>query len=155
MIRRLGPWLLMALVAGTALAIGVTGERGPTTEAERARAIADEVKCPTCQGLSAAESDAKAARAIRTEITDRLRAGESPDDIRAFLVSRYGDDILLRPSATGISGLVWAIPVAGFVAAVAGLAAAFARWRRRSGDVAVSDADRRLVDDALAGTTPR
>lgn len=148
--RRLLPWVVMAVVAGTALMIGVTGERGAATETERVRAIASEVRCPTCQGLSAAESDAKAARAIRQEITERLRAGESPGEIRAFLVSRYGEDILLRPPASGISGLVWAAPVAALVAAVAGLVAAFARWRRRAGALGVASVeDRRLVKQAL------
>lgn len=142
------PWLVMAVVAGTALAVGVTGDRGPTTQAERATAIASEVRCPTCQGLSAAESNAAAARAIREDISERLRAGESPAQIRAFLVSRYGEDILLRPPASGISGLVWALPVALLVGAGAGLAAAFRRWRRALGGP-VTEADRRRVEEAL------
>ena len=149
--RRVAPWLLMAIIAGTALMIGVTGERGAATEAERVRAIANEVRCPTCQGLSAAESDAKAARAIREEITERLRSGESAGEIRAYLVSRYGSDILLRPPASGISGLVWALPVAALVAALAGLVAAFRRWRRQLGAAQASDDDRRRVQEALRG----
>lgn len=147
--RRLLPWVSMAVIIATSLAFAMSGDREGATEADRVRHIASEVRCPTCQGLSAAESDAKAAEAIRDEIRDRLRDGESASAIRAYLVSRYGDDILLRPPGTGIGGLVWALPVGALVIALAALIAAFARWRRRSTGVHASEGDRRLVDEAL------
>src|SRR5688572_19459293 len=100
----------MGCVLVAALAVGAFGSSGPQSEADRVRAIASTVRCPTCRGLSAAESDAKAAVAVRAEITRRVRAGESGQQIRAFLVSRYGPDIVLTPEGSGLSMLVWAIP---------------------------------------------
>jgi cytochrome c-type biogenesis protein CcmH len=141
-------WIVMMIVVVVALAIGATGDRAPQTEAERVRAIASGVKCPTCQGLSAAESDAIAAQAVRDAIREGIRAGQSDEEIRGFLVSRFGDSVLLKPKASGISALVWVLPVAGLVLAVAGLAAAFRRWRRQQ-PATPSEADRDLVDAAL------
>lgn len=143
-------WLAMAAALVAALAVGAGGDKAPRTEAERVRAVASEVRCPTCRGLSAADSDAKAAQAIRDEIRTRLRAGQSAGAIRSYLVSRYGKEILLRPGGRGVAGLVWVLPVAAVVVAVAALAAAFRRWRTPAGPAPVSPGDRALVAEALA-----
>jgi cytochrome c-type biogenesis protein CcmH len=141
-------WALMALVLVVSLAVGVTGQRAARTESDRVQSIASGVRCPTCRSLSAAESDAKAAQAVRDEIRTRVRAGQSDAQIRGFLASRYGKDILLKPEATGLAGLVWAIPVALGIAALAGLVAAFRRWKREA-MVEPSADDRALVEEAL------
>lgn len=138
----------MGLVLAVALTVGARGESGPRSDAQRAHDIATEIRCPTCKGLSAADSDAPAAQAIRDDILRRVQAGESGDEIRAYLVSRYKQEVLLKPEGDGVAGLVWALPVAAVVVAVAGMALAFRRWRARP-DVAVSAADRAMVDDAL------
>lgn len=141
-------WVAMAFVAVVALGIGVTDARAPRTEAGHVTAIASEIRCPTCASLSAAESDAAAAHAVRDEIRTRLRRGESDAEIRSFLASRYGQEILLKPDATGIAGLVWILPVAGGVIAAAGLVVTFRRRRARPLGTA-SDADRALVEQAM------
>ncbi|MBV9933953.1 MAG: cytochrome c-type biogenesis protein CcmH, partial [Actinobacteria bacterium] len=82
-----------------------------------------------CRELSVAESDARAAQAIRAEILRRVKAGQSPSTIRAFLVSRYGPDILLKPQGKGVAALVWVLPVVAFLIALTGLIFAFRRWR--------------------------
>jgi cytochrome c-type biogenesis protein CcmH len=137
-------WLVMGLIVVAALFIGGRGDGTPATAAERTERIARTVRCPTCEGLSVAESDAPASRAIRDDIARRIDEGQRDGDVRAFLVSRYGRDILLKPESRGVAGLVWALPVAGAVLAVAGLVAAFRRWGRR---VALdpTDGDRVLV----------
>ena len=142
-------WAAMALVLVAAFAVGVTDSRAPRTEADRVTAIAQEVRCPTCQSLSAAESDAAAAQAVRDEIRTRLRAGEDEDRILAFLASRYGNDILLRPESSGVAGLVWVLPVAAVLLALGGLAWAMRRAREERTDAAPSSSDRELVEDAL------
>ena len=140
--------MAVVLVAGLAMAAG--GPAGPATEDERVATIADKVRCPTCRGLSAADSDAPAATAIRDEVRRRLREGQSEGVILGFLESTYGADIRLEPEAEGIGVLVWALPVAAGGVVVAGLAVMFARRRRRRRDGArVSDADRALVEEAL------
>ena len=142
-------WIVMGLIVAVALFIGATGDRSPQTEAERVRAIASGVKCPTCQGLSAAESDAIAAQAVRDAIREGIRDGRTDEEIRAFLVSRFSDDILLKPKATGISALVWALPVAAIVVAAGALVATFRRWKREQDVADPTDEDRALVESAL------
>ena len=68
--------------------------------------------------------------------------------IKAFLVSRFGKDILLKPDAGGFGGLVWALPVVALLCGAAGLGFAFIRWRSRA-RVAATPADRALVEEAL------
>lgn len=147
MTRRLS-WIVLSLVAVLALAVGATGDRTPRTESERIQALAGEVRCPTCQNLSAAESTAKAAQAVRDEIRTRVRRGESNDQIRAFLASRYTEEIILKPETRGVTGLVWVIPILGGVAVLAGLVVTFRRWKRES-LADVSDADRARVEAAM------
>ncbi len=123
-------WAALVVVLLGALWIGVAGDRAPTTESGRVKEIAAEIRCPTCAGLSAAESDAAAAQAVRDEIRTRLRAGQDQAQIEEYFVGRFGPSILLRPEGTGVAGLVWALPVAAGLAAGAGLVFAFRRWRR-------------------------
>ncbi|MEY2567476.1 MAG: cytochrome c-type biosis protein CcmH [Actinomycetota bacterium] len=129
--RRWLPWLALVVVVVVALAVGASGSTGGTSAAARSSRLAKEVRCPTCRGLSAAESDAKAAQAVRAEIRSRVDSGQSDAQIRAYLASRYGDDILLRPQGSGVAGLVWALPVVVLVCGAAGLAVAFRRWKVR------------------------
>jgi cytochrome c-type biogenesis protein CcmH len=116
--------------------------------AQRVSHVANQVRCPTCRELSAAESDAKAAVAIRAEIRRRVVAGQSDAQIRAFLASRYGRDILLRPPASGVAGLVWVLPVVAVICGFVFLAAAFRRWKDRV-PMHATDADRAIVEQAL------
>lgn len=142
------PWLLMMVVLVIALVIGAHGRSGPQTQAQRVKHIASEIRCPTCRNQSAAESDAAAAKAVRDEITRRVKAGESDGTIVSFLVSRYGSDILLKPESSGVASLVWILPVVAVAVALTALAIAFRRWRARPG-VEVSAADRELVEREL------
>ncbi|MGI8810750.1 MAG: cytochrome c-type biogenesis protein [Acidimicrobiales bacterium] len=147
MSRRL-TWALLGLVLVVALAVGSRGESGPPTEDQRVGRITSVVRCPTCRGLSAAQSDAPSAESIRDEVRRRVQAGETDAQVKGYLVSRYGEDILLRPKAEGVGLLVWALPLAGVTAAVGGLVVVLGRRRVRPGP-RVSDADKALVDEAL------
>jgi cytochrome c-type biogenesis protein CcmH len=145
---RFAPWAAIAVLLVVSLGVASRGRSGPPTDAQRVSHLTSEIRCPTCRGLSAAESDAPPARAIRDEVLRRVRAGETDSQIRGYVVSRYGNDILLKPEATGVAGLVWALPVVAVVCAVGGLAFAFRRWRpARAGTVSREDAA--LVDKAL------
>lgn len=146
--RQLLPWLVMGVLLVTAFAVSTRGDSRPETTQARVNRVASEVRCPTCRQLSAAESDAPAAEAVRVAIAKRVAQGQSDSEIRAFLVRAYGKDILLKPGGSGVAGLVWALPVAAFVCALAGLAFAFRRWHRA--EAGPSADDRALVDRALA-----
>ncbi len=140
-------WALLALVLTGALVAG-RGDSGQQSDGQRAHGIATEIRCPTCRGLSAADSDAPAAQAIRDDILRRVQAGQTDGEIRGYLVSRYGTEILLRPERHGVASLVWVLPIVALLAAVAGMALAFRRWRSRP-HAPVSAADQALVDEAL------
>ncbi|MEY2431465.1 MAG: cytochrome c-type biosis protein CcmH [Acidimicrobiaceae bacterium] len=120
---------LMAIVLVGAMWAGTHRNRVPTSE-ERALALEQTIKCPVCRGQSVAESDSEASKAIRIEITRRISAGQSDSEIRGYFAQTLGDDVLLRPASSGFGGLVWVLPVAGFVVAGSGIVLAFVRWRR-------------------------
>jgi cytochrome c-type biogenesis protein CcmH len=147
--RRL-TWGLLALVLVGALFVGSRGQSGPPTEEQRIRRITSVVRCPTCRGLSVAQSDAPAAKAIDDEVRRRVEAGETDGQIKGYLVSRYSEDILLQPKSSGAGLVVWALPVIGAVVAVGGLFFVLRSRRVKSG-VRISDADQALVDEALRG----
>ncbi|MGH9164376.1 MAG: cytochrome c-type biogenesis protein [Acidimicrobiales bacterium] len=141
------PVVALLAVLAVALFVGARDDGPPPTAAQRTTRIAKGVRCPTCDGLSAAESEAAASVAIRAEIRKQVDAGETDGQVRRFLVGRY-PDILLKPSAGGVGALVWGLPVVVLVLAVAGLVFSFRRGRSRAaGDP--SDDDRRLVAEAL------
>jgi cytochrome c-type biogenesis protein CcmH len=151
-VRRYRGWLLwVALVIVVAVALTVGSSRGgaPATAAQRANAIDALVLCPSCSGVSVLDSSAATAVAIRQAVATRVRAGQSESQIDAFLVSRYGPGILLRPPVRGGTAWVWLAPPVALVLAVAGLVSVL--WRRRHRSTApVSAEDRALVRRALA-----
>jgi cytochrome c-type biogenesis protein CcmH len=138
--------VLVALLAG-GLVVAATGPSGDRSGAERARGIAESIKCPMCAGQSVADSNAPSAENLRSEIVRRIEAGETDDQIRDAIAATYGEELLLTPPRSGVGGLIWFLPVALFVAAVGGLAVAFRSWRSPP-EVSVSDEDRVLVEQA-------
>ena len=146
--RRWLPYLLLVPVVGIALVIGAGAGDDPPTVETRTAALARQVRCPTCEGLSAAESDAASSVAVRNEIRRRVEAGESDAEIRSFLVGRYGGDILLTPAGSGVAALVWVLPVMAVVLGAGGLVLTLRRRRAEPRRAASAD-DRRLVEQAL------
>lgn len=142
-------WAVMGVVAVACLALATTRTSGPLTPEDRVNAVAKAIKCPTCQGESVADSNAPSSREIRRDIADRLMRGETGDQIRAFYADSYGEAILLTPSRSGITSLVWVLPVVAMMGAAAGLVVAFRRWKG-AGDLHASDDDRVMVEQALA-----
>lgn len=147
--RRLS-WIALAVVLAGVLFIGSRGDGGPPTDEQRAHKIASSIRCPTCRSQSAADSDAPSSQAVRDEVLRRVKLGQTEGQIRAFLVSKYGEQIVLDPPKSGVSGLVWTLPVVAVAAAVIGLTVAFRRWRPQTRRTA-TDEDRALVEEALRG----
>jgi cytochrome c-type biogenesis protein CcmH len=101
--------LFLALTLAASAAHAVRPEEAmadPTLEA-RARTLSAELRCMVCQNESIDDSDAPLAHDIRMLIRDRIAKGESNDLVRAFLVSRYGDFILLKPPFKPETLLLW------------------------------------------------
>ncbi|MGH3665516.1 MAG: cytochrome c-type biogenesis protein CcmH, partial [Egibacteraceae bacterium] len=118
----------------------------PATHAERGDAVAETLRCPTCQGLSVADSPSTVAASMRDIIGEQLAAGRSPDEVRAWFVARYGEWILLSPTAAGLGRLVWLAP-AVLVVAGAGIALTVARRRR---DRPAGDLDQAAMEEPVA-----
>jgi cytochrome c-type biogenesis protein CcmH len=131
--------------------IGSLGSPSPTP-GERVRSLSGQFACPTCAGQSVRDSDAGISVQIRTEIAQRVEAGQSDDQILSFLVQAYGREYLLTPSASGAASLAWALPVFFAVLAAAGLALAFWRWKPTP--TTVTDEERALVERAMGRAGP-
>jgi cytochrome c-type biogenesis protein CcmH len=76
----------------------------------RARALSKTLRCMVCQNQSIDDSNAPLARDLRLLLRERLKAGESDDEVREFLVSRYGEFVLLEPRLSARTVMLWALP---------------------------------------------
>ena len=76
----------------------------------RAAEIAAELRCPVCRNQSIVESNAELSREMHALVRERLEAGDTPEEVKAYFVSRYGEWILLEPQRKGINWLVWGLP---------------------------------------------
>lgn len=147
MTRRLFSWIAAAVIGVSALLFGAIDEGEPRTDADRVYALATSIGCPVCDGQSVAESDAAVAKAIRATIARSIDEGRTDQEIRAELVAAFGEDVDYTPSGSGITSLVWILPIVAGAGALAGLVVVFRRWKRE-GDLEASDADRKLVEAA-------
>ena len=123
------PILLALLVALASPALAVQPDevmKDPALEA-RARALSGELRCMVCQNQSIDDSDAPLARDIRLLIRQRIAEGETNDAVRTYLVSRYGDFILLKPPLKPETLLLW---LSAPLTLAAGLAAVLIARRR-------------------------
>jgi cytochrome c-type biogenesis protein CcmH len=100
--------------------------KNPALEA-RARTISAGLRCLVCQNQSIDESEASVAKDLRVLIRDQLNQGKSDTEIVDYVVSRYGDYVLLKPRFTSANYLLWATP---FALVLAGIALAYHRPRK-------------------------
>jgi cytochrome c-type biogenesis protein CcmH len=160
-VKRRVPWpelalaaLCAAAAAALVVAAGSSSESSGTVE-QRAHALASTLKCPVCHDLSAADSPAPVAQQMRAQIAEELRAGRTPDQIRAEFVASYGEWILLSPPQRGLDLLPWLAPAflgfAGLVVTVLAIRG-WTSGRRTEGTSPAEtvEADRHLVANALA-----
>jgi cytochrome c-type biogenesis protein CcmH len=117
--------VLLVLAASLALAAAA-----PVTE-DAVREIGADLRCVVCQSLSVADSPSETAHQMREIIRERLRAGETPEQIRAYFVEKYGLWILLAPPRQGFNLLVWVAPFAALLGGLVVVAVVLRRWTRR------------------------
>ena len=148
------PWALMGIALAAALAVGIADADDPPTAAERATALARTIRCPQCQGETAAESNVAIAAAIRADIRERVDQGQSDAEIRQVYADLYGDSVLLTPPGEGFGSVLWVIPI---VAVVVGAAVLGIAWRQRVlrqrelGQAAVGKGEAQAAGEAAAG----
>jgi cytochrome c-type biogenesis protein CcmH len=131
---------------------------------QRARDISAGLRCLVCQNQSIDDSDAELARDLRVLVRERLVAGDSDDQVRQFLVDRYGEYVLLNPVVAGHTLLLW---LAAPVLLLVGLGAVFVAARRHRTPVGdgltaeeqaaleeLQDVDRQAPSSALRAPSP-
>ena len=121
-------WALVTVVAVVGLAIGSVHPR-PTSAASRIAYLDSIIKCPSCVDLSIAQSDAPIAVALRGEVGTWVREGLSDARIEQLVVARFGEQVLLVPTGSGVDVLLWAVPAAVLGGGAILLGAYL--WRRR------------------------
>jgi len=122
----LGLWLSLAGLAGPALAVNPDEMlANPQLEA-RARDISKELRCLVCQNESIDDSNADLAKDLRILVRKRLVAGDTDRQVIDFIVSRYGEFVLLKPRLEMRTLLLWAFPFA-----VLAIGAGFLAFSRR------------------------
>jgi cytochrome c-type biogenesis protein CcmH len=114
--------------------------KDPAQEA-RARALFHQIRCVVCQNESIDDSQAELAHSLRQIVRAQVAAGRSDAEIQQFLVSKYGDFILLRPRFNAVTAIIWVVP---FVIVLVGVGVLVGRRRR------AEEADPELSDEEKA-----
>jgi cytochrome c-type biogenesis protein CcmH len=127
----------------------------PVLEA-RARALSQELRCLVCQNEPIDSSNAGLARDLRILVRERLVAGDSDAEVKAFLVARYGDYVLLDPPMKTTTYVLWFGPAFILLLGVLGVVFYFARLRRAPAEAAPLSAEEharleRLLEDEAPG----
>ena len=132
---RLLPAVLSLLLAMPALADSLlppaeyANTQLPDPRQEReAKALMETLRCLVCQGQSIADSDAEMAGDMRAMVRQRILAGERPEQIRAWLISRYGNWVSYDPPVEPVTWPLWGLPA---LLILAGMWLARGRFKRR------------------------
>ena len=126
--KRLVVAVLAAALAADAMPAFAQGAVPDSVLEARTTAVAATLRCPVCQGESIQDSPAELAQQMRAVVRDRLRAGESPEQIKAYFVSKYGEWVLLEPRMTGLNILLYALPVVLVVGGIALVVVLVRKW---------------------------
>ena len=143
---------LLLACAAIVLALNATAkEAAPLAEdpvvEQRLVNIAGELRCLVCQNESLAGSQADLAKDLRREVRGLIKEGKSDQEVKDFLVSRYGDFVLYRPQIKPETYLLWAGP---FVLLIAGIVVLVRYLRRRGAQVAaapLSEEERKRAEE--------
>ena len=119
---------------------------------ERARALSQELRCPVCRNESIDESNAALAQELRIVLRERMVAGDTDEEALEFMVSRYGEFVLLRPDARGANLILWlAAPALLLIALGIGWSTIRAR---RAAPEGLSDAEKAELEKILGRDVP-
>jgi cytochrome c-type biogenesis protein CcmH len=127
--KRLLASLLLVLACGMSYAKEAPPLAEDPAVEKRMIAISEEMRCLVCQNESLAASQADLAQDLRRELRSLIKEGKSDEEIKQFMVSRYGDFVLYRPRLQSTTWLLWTGP---FILLIAGVAVLVAYLRRRS-----------------------
>jgi cytochrome c-type biogenesis protein CcmH len=134
----LGP-LIVILTLSSALAVQPDEVLQDPALERRAREISGGLRCLVCQNQSIDESDAPLAKDLRVLVRERLRAGDSDDEVETFVVQRYGEFVLLKPTFGIHTALLWLGPVLVLGAGLVGLRLALRRRRTEAASLTLDE----------------
>lgn len=145
--------LLLIFLAIPALAVEPDEILDDAVLEDRARALSREIRCVVCQNESIDSSNAEIARELRILVRERLVAGDSDVQVLDYLVSRYGEFVLLRPPMKPATYFLWFGPLAILLLGLIGVIFFFLRQRTRPAapaPLSAAEAERlsRLLDPA-------
>lgn len=144
-------FLAALLIGGTALAVQPDEVLKDQALEKRARDISVGLRCLVCQNQSIDDSDAQLAKDLRLLVRERLMAGDSDQQVRDYLVQRYGEFVLLRPSFRTQTLLLWLTPA---VVLALGAFGAYMALRRRPQPVGALNEEERKALEALLKRDP-
>jgi len=143
--------LLGLLAVSPAWAVNPNEMLSDPGQEARARALGQELRCLVCQNESIDESEADVARDLRQIVREQVHAGQSNEQIKRFLVDRYGDYVLLKPPFKSTTLALWLGPPLLLLIG-AGMVALFYRRRRTapvSAEAPLSSEEQRRLDRVL------
>jgi cytochrome c-type biogenesis protein CcmH len=120
-----------------------TGRTGPLEDPAleaRATALAHELRCPVCQGLSIGDSPSPLAQDMKDLIRRQVAAGATDEEVRQYFISKYGEWVLLEPKAQGFNLLVYLLPGLALLGGAALIFVAVRRWTVTEEEVAAGGA---------------
>lgn len=139
--------LIVALLAGPVLAVEPDEVLDDPVLEARARVISESLRCPVCLNESIDESNAAISRELRLLIRERLVAGDTNTEVIGFVVSRYGEFVLMRPDTSGMNLVLWLAGPAMFVLAGGTVILTLRRRARRADPAGLSeDEEKRLAE---------
>ena len=144
---------IIVFLMGLCVGLANAGEASPMAEDPVVEArlvhISPELRCLVCQNESLSSSRAELADDLRREVRDLIRANKSDQEIKDFLVSRYGDFVLYRPEVKPLTWVLWFGPFVALLMAAIFLLAYLRQRRLVVQPEALSDADRARVEQLL------
>ncbi|MGH7470202.1 MAG: cytochrome c-type biogenesis protein [Longimicrobiales bacterium] len=96
----------------------------------RVSAIASTLRCPVCQGLSIEDSPDTLAREMRGVVRDQLKAGRTPQQVKAYFVAKYSEFVLLQPEPRGFNLMVYILPVVALLGGAVVIVSVARKWSR-------------------------
>lgn len=149
MIRRLFVALFLLVSALPALAVNPDEMLADPALEARARAISANLRCMVCQNQNIDDSNAELAKDLRLLVRERLKKGDTDAAVYDYLVSRYGEFVLLKPRFSLHTALLWGMPLA-LVAIGAATLFTFSRSRRKRRETAVlTDEEKAKIADLM------
>lgn len=144
--------LLLIFAGGPALGVIETYEFTDAGLELRYQELSAELRCPKCQNQNIADSNAPISQDLRRLLYEQLESGASDDEIRQYMVDRYGEFVRYRPSFSGVTVFLWLAPALLLVLGVA-IAVMALRGRSSPGDGTdqLSEAEQRKLQAMIDG----